>query len=97
MDFVLQHIVNVGQLQAHDAFGHVDPADMAGLLDEAGRFFSEVVAPTNRTGDIQGSQRNPDGTVTTPDTAAVGSRSLSGSRCRKCSRRQIWGSRSALC
>ena len=70
MDFVLQHIVNVGQLQAHDAFGHVDPADMAGLLDEAGRFFSEVVAPTNRTGDIQGSQRNPDGTVTTPDGIA---------------------------
>ena len=30
-------------------------------------FFSEVVAPTNRTGDIQGSRRNNDGSVTTPD------------------------------
>ncbi|MCL4137963.1 UNVERIFIED_CONTAM: hypothetical protein GTU68_000711 [Idotea baltica] len=70
MDFVLQHVVNVGQLQSHDAFSHVEPGEIAGILDEAGRFFSEVVAPTNRTGDVQGSQRNDDGSVTTPDGIA---------------------------
>ena len=64
---MLQHVANVGELQAHEAFGHVEPSEIAGLLEEAGRFFSEVVAPTNRIGDIQGSQRNPDGSVTTPD------------------------------
>ncbi|MFT4596721.1 MAG: alkylation response protein AidB-like acyl-CoA dehydrogenase [Paracrocinitomix sp.] len=67
MDFVLQHVVNVDQLQNHQAFSHVEASEIAGLLEEAGRFFSEVIAPTNRTGDIQGSQRNNDGSVTTPD------------------------------
>ena len=70
MDFVLQHVVNVDQLQRHDAFSHVEASEVAGILEEAGRFFSEVVAPTNRTGDTQGSQRNADGTVTTPDGIA---------------------------
>ena len=70
MDFVLRHVVNAADLQAHEAFSHVDVAELAPLLEEAGRFFSEVVAPTNRTGDIQGSQRNADGTVSTPDGIA---------------------------
>ena len=64
---MLQHVVNVDQLQNHQAFSHVEASEIAGLLEEAGRFFSEVIAPTNRTGDIQGSQRNNDGSVTTPD------------------------------
>ena len=67
MAFVLQHVVNVDQLQSHQAFNHVEATEIAGILEEAGRFFSEVVAPTNRTGDIQGSRRNNDGSVTTPD------------------------------
>ena len=58
MDFVLQHVINIDDLQRIDSFGHVEPSEVAGILEEAGRFFSEVVAPTNRTGDIQGSQRN---------------------------------------
>ena len=37
---------------------------MDGLLDEAARFFEQVVAPTNRDGDTVGSQRNDDGSVT---------------------------------
>jgi len=67
MDFVLQHVVDVASLQDHDAFAHVDTSELVAILDEAGRFFSEVVAPINRIGDTQGSQRNDDGTVTTPD------------------------------
>ena len=70
MDFVLQSVVQVDQLQRHEAFSHVEAAEIVGLLEEAGRFFSEVVAPTNRTGDIQGSRRNEDGSVTTPDGIA---------------------------
>jgi hypothetical protein len=53
MAFVLQHVVNVDQLQSHQAFNHVEATEIAGILEEAGRFFSEVVAPTNRTGDIK--------------------------------------------
>ncbi|MEM7091417.1 MAG: acyl-CoA dehydrogenase [Actinomycetota bacterium] len=67
MDFVLQHVVDVADLQDHESFAHVDPGDIAGLLEEAGRFFGEVVAPTNRAGDLQGARRNPDGSVSTPD------------------------------
>ena len=70
MDFVLQHVVGIDELQAHEAFSHVEPSELAGILEEAGRFFSEVVAPTNRIGDVQGSQRNDDGSVTTPDGIA---------------------------
>jgi len=70
MDFVLQHVAGVADLADYDAFGHVDPADVVGILEEAGRFFSEVVAPTNRIGDTQGSRRNSDGSVTTPDGIA---------------------------
>ena len=67
MDFVLRHVVEIDGLQSYDAFSHVDPTEIVGILDEAGRFFSEVVAPTNRIGDTQGSRRNADGTVTTPE------------------------------
>jgi len=67
MDFVLQHLAGLDELTKHEAFSHVEAGDIAGILDEAGRFFSEVVAPTNRIGDTQGSTRNADGTVTTPD------------------------------
>lgn len=67
MDFVLRHVVDAAELQTYDAFSHMEVDDLAGLLAEAGRFFSEVVAPTNRAGDIQGSRRNDDGSVTTPD------------------------------
>ena len=38
------------------------------LLDEAARFFAEVVAPTNRDGDTIGSILNDDGTVTAPES-----------------------------
>ncbi len=76
MDFVLQHVVNVGRFADFEPFSHVDAREIAGLLDEAGRFFSEVVAPTNRIGDTQGSQRNADGSVTTPDGVADAYRKL---------------------
>lgn len=36
------------------------------VIDEAGRFVSEVIAPLNRIGDIEGCTRHPDGSVTTP-------------------------------
>ena len=67
MDFVLQHVVDVASLQQHEQFEHVEATELAGILEEAGRFFSEVVAPTNRIGDVQGARRNDDGSVTTPD------------------------------
>jgi alkylation response protein AidB-like acyl-CoA dehydrogenase len=40
---------------------------VAGVLEEAGRFFAEQFAPLNRSGDVQHSRRHDDGSVTTPD------------------------------
>ena len=50
-----------------DGFQHLDPDTVSGILSEAGRFFSEVIAPLNRIGDQQGSVLDENGQVRTPD------------------------------
>lgn len=66
MAFVLANIVDYDQLAALPAFAHADLATVRGVLEECGRFMSEVVGPLNRVGDTIGSRRDPDGGVTTP-------------------------------
>ena len=66
MQFVLEHICDVRSLAKLDAFASFDPDSIPDLLAEAGRFFSEVFAPLNRTGDTTSSVHNADGSVTTP-------------------------------
>lgn len=46
-------------------FEHADLETVTEILDEAGNFMAEVVAPTNRAGDLEGSKLNSDGSVTT--------------------------------
>jgi alkylation response protein AidB-like acyl-CoA dehydrogenase len=65
--FVLEHVVDLPALSKLPAFEHVDADMTMGILEEAARFFEDLVAPLNRVGDTQGSRRNDDGTVTTPD------------------------------
>ena len=64
--FVLEHIVDLESLSKLDGYQHADPATVGDLLEEAGRFFSEVVAPLNPVGDLEGSVLTEDGTVKTP-------------------------------
>ena len=64
--FTLEHLAGLPELAAWECFSHADPAMLYGALDEAGRFVSEVIAPTNVIGDEIGSKLNDDGTVTTP-------------------------------
>lgn len=66
MAFTLETIADIGSIVDLPAFEHVDVDIIDGLLDEAGRFFGEVFAPTNRVGDETGSVL-VDGTVKTPD------------------------------
>ena len=66
LKFILEHICDLNEIVSYPAFDHVDPEVAFGALDEAARFFSEVVAPTNRDGDTVGSIRNADGTVSAP-------------------------------
>jgi alkylation response protein AidB-like acyl-CoA dehydrogenase len=45
----------------------VDADLVNSIVDEAGRFAAEVIAPLNRAGDEQGCTRHADGSVTTPN------------------------------
>ncbi len=45
---------------------NVSPDIVAAVLEEGGKFTSEVLAPLNASGDAEGCTRNADGSVTTP-------------------------------
>lgn len=66
MEFVLEHICDIQSMPKIESFSTFDPEDLTPLLEEAGRFTSEVFAPLNKSGDSSGSVRNEDGTVSTP-------------------------------
>ncbi len=66
MMFALDTIANIDSITSLPAFDHVDAEIVEGVLDEAGRFFGEVFAPTNPVGDRKGSVF-ADGNVLTPD------------------------------
>jgi 3-(methylthio)propanoyl-CoA dehydrogenase len=53
--FLLDHLVDVGGLCELEPFKHVDPDTVRGVIEESGRFMAEVVAPTDRIGDVEGS------------------------------------------
>ena len=64
MAFILSQVLQApAQLQALPAFAEVDPDLMRQVLDEAGKFVGEVVAPLNRDGDEIGARWDA-GTVT---------------------------------
>ncbi len=59
MAFILSQVLQApSQLQALPAFAEVDPDLMRQVLDEAGKFAGEVVAPLNRDGDEIGARFN---------------------------------------
>ena len=64
--FSLRHVAGLADVASLPGFEHAEPDVVDGLLEEAGRFFDEVLGPLNRVGDEIGSVRNDDGTVTTP-------------------------------
>ena len=66
MQFVLSNVLGApDQLKALPAFNEVDADLMQQVLEEAGKFVGEVVAPLNRDGDEIGAQWQ-DGKVTMP-------------------------------
>jgi 3-(methylthio)propanoyl-CoA dehydrogenase len=62
--FVLEHVTPLAELTALDDFAHADPDLVIGLLEEAGRFAADAIAPTNRDGDLEGARVEGDGVVT---------------------------------
>ena len=67
INFVLKRFCRLDSLMATPAFAGVDSSVVPDMLAEAARFFEGTFAPLNRVGDEQGSHRNDDGSVTTPD------------------------------
>ena len=64
---MLEHVIGLEEITGWPGFEHVDIDVTRGVLDEAGRFMAEQIAPLNRAGDIEGATLHPDGTVTLPD------------------------------
>ncbi len=64
--YALKHVVGYDQVAELPGFEHADFDTVTEILKEVGGFMAEVVAPTNRAGDVEGARLNADGTVTTP-------------------------------
>ena len=67
MQFVLHEVFNVSsELKKFKAYEDIDQDVINQILEEASKFASEVLQPTNQAGDLMGCTRNQDGSVTTP-------------------------------
>ena len=65
--FALNHVADLERVSKLNGFQHADPETTATILEEASRFFTDVIAPLNRVGDEQGSVLSEEGTVETPE------------------------------
>ena len=65
--FVLNHVLDMDRLFTTEKFGELDSDTVHDAIGEAGRFFAEVIGPLRMVGDVEGSNLQPDGTVTTPN------------------------------
>src|SRR5471030_1835442 len=63
--FALKHAAGLNAALAEGLYGDLDEATVDSVLEEAGRFDSDVIAPLNRIGDKFGTTFK-DGKVTTP-------------------------------
>lgn len=64
--FNLRHVADLDSVAQLEGFEHVEPEIVDQLLAEAARFSQDMIAPLNRTGDIEGAKRLDDGSVVTP-------------------------------
>ncbi len=66
ISFCLEHIAGFSALVENGVFGDLDRDTVSAILEEAGRFASEELAPTNRSGDESGA-RLENGEVVMPE------------------------------
>ncbi len=64
--FLLREVLGLEQYAALPAFADASMDTVDQILEEAGRFTAEVLAPLNGVGDKEGCHWSPDFTVTTP-------------------------------
>ena len=63
--FSLNHVAGLNEAIGQGLFGELDAATAASVIEEAGRFATDAIAPLNRAGDLNGSKYQ-NGAVTTP-------------------------------
>lgn len=64
--FVLNEVLRLESYGNLAGFEQATPDIVEAVIEEAGKFASEVLAPLNASGDAAGCTRHPDGSVTTP-------------------------------
>ena len=67
IEHILSHIIQLDDLIANGLCGELDPTLISAILEEAGKFASDAIAPLNQIGDRAGCQLKDGGTVTTPE------------------------------
>ncbi len=64
--FLLNDVFSVDRYNNLPGFADASPDVVGAILGEAAKFCEQVLTPLNRTGDIEGCTRAPDGSVATP-------------------------------
>ena len=65
--FVINEMLDLASYGNLPGFESATPDMIDTVVNEAGKFCAEVLAPLNQIGDQQGCTRHEDGSVTTPD------------------------------
>jgi acyl-CoA dehydrogenase len=65
--FLINDVFHIERYDNVPGFAEASPDLVAAVLEEAGKFCSEVLTPLNRIGDKQGCKRHDDASVTTPE------------------------------
>lgn len=64
--FLINEVLRIQDYAALPGFGGSTPDMVEAVVEEAGKFCAEVLAPINLAGDQEGCTRHADGTVTAP-------------------------------
>jgi alkylation response protein AidB-like acyl-CoA dehydrogenase len=65
-NFVLEHVVRLSELAAHERFAEATPDLAAAIVEGAGAFAAGEFAPLNRSGDTAGAKWSPDAVTMPP-------------------------------
>jgi alkylation response protein AidB-like acyl-CoA dehydrogenase len=65
-NFVLEHVVRIGELAAQERFAEATPDLVQAIVEGAGAFAAGEFAPLNRSGDETGAKWSPDGVTLPP-------------------------------
>ena len=66
MQFVMTELAGLDEIGQLPGYADATPDTVAAILEEAGKFASDVLDPLNVVGDREGAKRNDDGSVRTP-------------------------------